>query len=71
MSQKTAPSKKKIIFQVLDITWYVSYLLNILKGLNPSKAAGIDKLSGNFLNDGAHVLTRPMSLLSNLSKRLL
>ena len=105
MPQKTAPSKKKIIFQVLDLVCKLPLLpnifteskiasyydnnevlkdlnfqllerspekiLNILKGLNPSKAAGIDKLSGNFLNDGAHVLTRPMSLLSNLSKRLL
>ena len=29
---------------------------SILKGLNPSKAAGIDNLSGKFLKDGAHVL---------------
>ena len=27
-------------------------MLNLLKGLNPSKAAGVDNLSGKFLNDG-------------------
>ena len=31
-------------------------ILSILKGLNPSKAAGIDNLSGKFLKDGTHVL---------------
>ena len=29
-------------------------ILSILKGLKPSNAAGIDKLSGKFLKDGAH-----------------
>ena len=38
-----------------------------MKGLNPSKAAGIDNLSGKFLKDGAHVLARPISQLCNLS----
>ena len=38
-------------------------LLSILKGLNPSKAAGIDNLSGKSLKDGAHVLVRPISQL--------
>ena len=60
---------KDLNFQLLERS--PEKILNILKGLNPSKAAGIDKLSGNFLNDGAHVLTRPMSLLSNLFRRLL
>ena len=31
-------------------------ILSILNGLNSSKAAGIDNLSGKFLKDGAHVL---------------
>ena len=44
--------------------------LSILKGLNPSKAAGIDNLSGKFLKDGAHVLARPISQLCNLSIKL-
>ena len=45
-------------------------ILTILKGLNPSKAAGIDNLSGKFLKDGAHVLARPISQLCNLSIKL-
>ena len=45
-------------------------ILSILKGLNPSKAAGIDNLSGKFLKDGAHVLVRPISQRSNLSIKL-
>ena len=45
-------------------------MLNILKGLNPSKAAGIDNLSGKFLKDGADILARPISQLCNLSIKL-
>ena len=41
-----------------------------MKGLNPSKAAGIDNLSGKFSKDGAHVLARPISQLCNLSIKL-
>ena len=37
-------------------------ILNILKDLNPSKAAAIDNLSGKFLKDGANILARPNSL---------
>ena len=44
--------------------------LSILKGLNPSKAAGIDDLLGKFLKDGAHVLAQPISQLCNLSIKL-
>ena len=43
---------------------------SILKGLNPSKTAGIDNLSGKFLKDSAHVLARPISQLCNLSIKL-
>ena len=39
-------------------------ILNILKGLNPSKAAGIDNVYGKFLKDGADIL--PISQLCNL-----
>ena len=42
-------------------------ILSILKGINPSKAAGIDNLSSKFLKDGVHVLARPISQLCNLS----
>ena len=52
---------KDLNFQLLE---------SILKGLNPSKAAGIDNLSGKFLKDGAHVLARPISELFNLSIKL-
>ena len=44
--------------------------MNILKDLNPSKAAGIDNLSGKFLKDGADILARPISQLCNLSIKL-
>ena len=58
-----------------DLTFQLSEtspekILSILKGLNPSKAAGIDNLSGKFLKDGAHVLARPISQLCNLSIKL-
>ena len=36
-------------------------ILSILKGLNPSKVAGIDNLFAKFLKDSAHVLAWPMS----------
>ena len=45
-------------------------ILKILKGLNPSKAAGTDNLSRKFLKDGVHVLARPISQLCNLSIKL-
>ena len=45
-------------------------ILNILKGLNPSKAAGIDNVSGKFLKDGADILARSISLHCNLSIEL-
>ena len=45
-------------------------ILSILKGINPSKAAGIDNLSAKFLKDGVHVLARPISQLCNLSIKL-
>ena len=44
--------------------------LNILKGLNPSKAAGIVNLSRKFLKDDAYILARPISQLYNLSIKL-
>ena len=42
-------------------------ILNILKGLNPSKAAGNVNLSRKFLKDGADILARPILQLCNLS----
>ena len=44
--------------------------INILKDLNPSKAADIDNLSGKILKDGADILARPISQLCNLSIKL-
>ena len=40
------------------------------KILNPTKAAGIDNLSGEFLKDGAQVLAWSMSQLCSLSIKL-
>ena len=50
---------KDLNFQLLETS--PEKISSILKGLNPSKAAGIDNLSGKFLKDGAHVLARPIS----------
>ena len=33
-------------------------ILNILKGLDPTKAADINNLFGKFLKDGAYILAR-------------
>ena len=59
---------KDLNFQLLET--FSEKILSILKGLNPSKAAGIDNLSGKFLKDGAHVLARRISQLCNISVKL-
>ena len=59
---------KNLNFQLLETS--PEKILSILKGLNPSKAAGLDNLSGTFLKYGAHVLARPISQLCNLSIKL-
>ena len=59
---------KDLNFQLLEMS--PEKISSILKVLNPSKAAGIDNLSGKFLKDGAHVLARPISQLCNLSIKL-
>ena len=41
-----------------------------MKDSNPSKAAGIDNLSGKFLQDGTDILAKPISQLCNLSIKL-
>ena len=43
---------------------------NILKDLNPSKAAGIVNLSRKFLKDAADILAGPILQLCNLSTKL-
>ena len=45
-------------------------ILNILKGLNPSKAAGVDKFSGKFLKDGTDIIARPIFQICSLSIKL-
>ena len=55
-------------FQLLETS--PEKILSILKDLSPSKAAGIDNLSGKFLKDDAHVLVRPISPLCNLPVKL-
>ena len=37
------------------------YVLNILRDIDTSKAAGIDRLSGRFLKDGADILAKPVT----------
>ena len=46
---------------------YPEKILNILKGLNPSKAARIVNSSRKFLKDEVDILARPISQLFNLS----
>ena len=42
-------------------------VLKIMTNIESSKAAGVDKLSGRFLKDGANILAKPISILCNLS----
>ena len=42
-------------------------ILTILKNTKVPKAAGLDNLSGRFLNTGAKVLAKPINDLCNLS----
>ena len=42
-------------------------MLKILRDINTSKAAGIDRLPGRFLKDGANVLAKPVTDICNLS----
>ena len=46
------------------------YLFNILKTAEVTKAAGIDQISGKFLEHGARILAKPISELCNLSMTL-
>ena len=44
-------------------------ILNILRELNPSRAAGIDNLSGKFPKDNTDILARTISQLCNLCQK--
>ena len=46
------------------------YMFNILKNVEVTKAAGVDKISGKFLKDGAQIMGKPISELCNLSMTL-
>ena len=43
------------------------YILKILRDIDTSKAAGIDRLPGRFLKDGADFLAKPVTDICNLS----
>ena len=43
------------------------YVLKILRAIDTSKAAGIDRLPEIFLNNGADVLAKPVTDICNLS----
>ena len=45
-------------------------ILKLIEGINPAKSAGIDKIGGRFLKDGAQVFAKPITELCNLSIRL-
>ena len=42
-------------------------VLKIMTNIESSKGAGVDKLFGRFLKDGANILAKPISELCNLS----
>ena len=42
-------------------------VLKIMKNIESSKAASVDKLSGRFLKDDTNILGKPISALCNLS----
>ena len=41
-------------------------VLEVLQFIDISKAAGIDKISGIFLKDGANILAKPMAKICNI-----
>ena len=45
-------------------------VLKILKDIDPTKAAGMDNISGRFIKDAAPVLAKPITQLCNLSIKL-
>lgn len=61
-------------FKDLDSQLYQAspeIMLNILKDLNPSKAAGINNRSDIFQKHGPSILTRSISQLCNFSVKLI
>ena len=48
---------KKLIFQTIQ----TRYISDLLKNCDSNKAAGNDDLSGRFLEDGADILTIPIT----------
>ena len=70
---KVASYYDDIKFKDLNFEFSETYpekILNIFKGLKPSKATGIDNSSGKFLKDGADILARPISQLCKFSIKL-
>ena len=59
---------KDLNFQLLETS--NEKILSIPKGLNPTKAVGIDNSSCKFVKDSPHVLARPIFQLCNLSIKL-
>ena len=51
-------------FELLPTEKY--YILKILRDINTSKAASIDRLPGRFLNDGANVPAKAVTDICNL-----
>ena len=45
-------------------------ILKLIEEINPAKSAGIDKIGGRFLKDGAQVFAKPITELCNLSIKL-
>ena len=45
-------------------------VLKHLQNINTSKAAGLDKLAGKFLKEGASILAAPIKEICNLSINL-
>ena len=45
-------------------------VLKILQDINTTKAAGLDKIAGKFLEDGSSILVTPITEICNLSIKL-
>ena len=51
----------------IKVNFNLNLTLEVLQFIDISKAAGIDKISGKFLKDGANILAKPIANMCNIS----
>ena len=68
VSVKSFYKRLNITTKLKPATEYI--VLNLLKNIDISKAAGVDNLPGRFLKDGAVIFTKPVTEICNLSIKL-